>query len=91
MLITGAAMLPTLNQRAAGQPDAAERLLVRLIPRPAPGKTVFEGDVVAFARWAARCWWASHRSWRRVGLGLSRGGRRVARGPDAHQEQEVRW
>eukprot|EP00887_Chlorella_sp_A99_P002242 scaffold10.g2242.t1 len=50
MLIAGAAMAPTLNPKAAsGTSDAVERLLVRLIPRPAAGKTVFEGDVVAFA------------------------------------------
>lgn len=47
MLITGAAMSPTLNPKAASQPDAVERLLVRLLPRATP-KTVHTGDVVAF-------------------------------------------
>lgn len=47
MLITGAAMAPTLNPKATSQPDAVERLLVRLLPRPSE-RTVFTGDVVAF-------------------------------------------
>ncbi|PRW05766.1 mitochondrial inner membrane protease subunit 2-like [Chlorella sorokiniana] len=47
MLITGAAMAPTLNPKAASQPEAVERLLVRLLPRPS-SKTVHTGDVVAF-------------------------------------------
>ncbi|KAL4418699.1 hypothetical protein ABPG77_008713 [Micractinium sp. CCAP 211/92] len=47
ILITGAAMAPTLNPKAASQPDAVERLLVRLLPRPSE-RNVFTGDVVAF-------------------------------------------
>ncbi|KAL4440610.1 hypothetical protein ABPG75_003611 [Micractinium tetrahymenae] len=47
ILITGAAMAPTLNPKATGQPDAVERLLVRLLPRPSE-RNVFNGDVVAF-------------------------------------------
>jgi hypothetical protein len=45
--IAGAAMVPTLNLRSRSDPDAVERLLVRLIPRPSP-RTIFTGDVVAF-------------------------------------------
>ncbi|EFN53981.1 hypothetical protein CHLNCDRAFT_135936 [Chlorella variabilis] len=48
MLLTGAAMAPTLNPKGSSQPDSVERLLVRLLPRPSE-RTVFTGDVVAFA------------------------------------------
>lgn len=47
-LVTGVAMAPTLNASALTQPDAAEKFLMRLIPRPAANRTVFDGDVVAF-------------------------------------------
>lgn len=46
MALTGAAMVPTLNARAASAPTALENLLLRLIPRPS-SKNVFVGDVVA--------------------------------------------
>ena len=50
LLFAGAsAMQPTLAPKG----DTAERLLVRLIPRATPNKTVFEGDVVAFTRCAS--------------------------------------
>lgn len=50
VVLTGAAMQPTLNAGpAAAQGDRIEKLLVRLIPRPAANRTVFDGDVVAFA------------------------------------------
>ncbi|KAI3431274.1 hypothetical protein D9Q98_004335 [Chlorella vulgaris] len=48
MLITGAAMSPTLNPKASSNPDSVERLLVRLLPRPS-SRTLFSGDVVAFS------------------------------------------
>ena len=47
-IIAGAAMAPTLNGAAAAQPDAVEKFLMRLIPRPASHRTIFDGDVVAF-------------------------------------------
>ncbi len=48
--LTGAAMAPTLNAAAAADPGGghAERLLLRLLPRPAPRRSLFDGDVVAF-------------------------------------------
>jgi hypothetical protein len=46
VVLTGAAMQPTLNSAASA--DATEQLLMRLIPRPAARKTVWDGDVVAF-------------------------------------------
>jgi hypothetical protein len=47
-IVTGLAMAPTLNSGALTQPDAMERFLMRLIPRPAAQRSVFDGDVVAF-------------------------------------------
>ena len=47
-MVTGLAMAPTLNAAAVTQPDAAEKFLMRLIPRPAANRSVFDGDVVAF-------------------------------------------
>ena len=48
MVITGAAMQPTLNGTSSAHSDAVEQVLVRLIPRPTANKTVYDGDVVAF-------------------------------------------
>ena len=47
-VVTGLAMAPTLNAAAVTQADAAEKFLMRLIPRPAANRSVFDGDVVAF-------------------------------------------
>lgn len=47
-VITGAAMAPTLNAAAVGDPEARERFLLRRIPKPAANRNLFEGDVVAF-------------------------------------------
>ena len=47
-VLTGVAMSPTLNSAGLKEPEAMERFLVRLIPRPVANKTVFDGDVVAF-------------------------------------------
>lgn len=46
-VITGTAMAPTLNGSSLTQPDAVEQFLMRLLPRPAARRTVFDGDVVA--------------------------------------------
>ena len=40
-------MCPGLNRRAAQDPSAIEKLVVRLLPRPS-GRTLWVGDVVAF-------------------------------------------
>ena len=40
-------MCPGLNRRAARDPSAIEKLVVRLLPRPS-GRTLWVGDVVAF-------------------------------------------
>ena len=48
--LTGVAMLPTLNNKAASESQAnqaVDSLLLRYLPR-ATARSVFEGDVVAF-------------------------------------------
>jgi hypothetical protein len=47
-VVTGISMAPTLNSDALTQPDAAEKFLMRLIPRPVAQRSVFDGDVIAF-------------------------------------------
>lgn len=47
MVLTGVSMAPTLNPNASQQPDAVEKLLIRLIPRPS-NRSLFTGDVIAF-------------------------------------------
>lgn len=47
IVLGGVSMAPTLNRHAEQQPDAVEKLLVRLIPRPS-SKSLFTDDVVAF-------------------------------------------
>jgi hypothetical protein len=46
--VTGISMVPTLNADAVTRPEAAEKFLMRLIPRPVAQRSVFEGDVIAF-------------------------------------------
>lgn len=47
-IVTGISMAPTLNAGALTHPDAAEKFLMRLIPRPVAQRSVFDGDVIAF-------------------------------------------
>jgi len=47
-VVTGISMVPTLNADALTQRDAAEKFLMRLIPRPVAQRSVFDGDVIAF-------------------------------------------
>lgn len=47
IMITGAAMAPTLNKAALSDPTAVERLVLRLLRRPS-SRSVQVGDVVAF-------------------------------------------
>ena len=47
-IVTGISMAPTLNASALTQPDAAEKFLMRLIPRPVAQRSVFDGDIIAF-------------------------------------------
>jgi hypothetical protein len=47
-VVTGISMAPTLNADALTKPDAAEKFLMRLIPRPVAQRSVFDGDVIAF-------------------------------------------
>lgn len=49
-VITGTAMAPTFNGNSVTQSEnsqAVEQFLMRLLPRPAARRTVFDGDVVA--------------------------------------------
>jgi len=48
-MVTGISMAPTLNADALTQRDAAEKFLMRLIPRPVAQRSVFDGDVIAFS------------------------------------------